>query len=86
MTQRNTTHIHSLGPVTALILCHYLAFDQSASLIQLRAILNFYFYTNKNLKFALTGFWGFGVLALLHLPKCSTDLNYGPCPPARGLV
>ena len=24
-----------------------------------------------------------GVLALLLLPKCSTDLNYGPCPPAR---
>ena len=24
-----------------------------------------------------------GVLALLLLPKSSTDLNYGPCPPAR---
>ena len=24
-----------------------------------------------------------GFLALLLLPKCSTDLNYGPCPPAR---
>ena len=24
-----------------------------------------------------------GVLALLLLPKCSTDLNHGPCPPAR---
>jgi len=24
-----------------------------------------------------------GVLALLLLPKCSTDLDYGPCPPAR---
>ena len=24
-----------------------------------------------------------GVLALLLLPKCSIDLNYGPCPPAR---
>ena len=24
-----------------------------------------------------------GVLALLLLPKCSTDLNYDPCPPAR---
>ena len=24
-----------------------------------------------------------GVLALLLRPKCSTDLNYGPCPPAR---
>ena len=24
-----------------------------------------------------------GVLALLLLPKCSTDLNYGPCPPTR---
>ena len=24
-----------------------------------------------------------GVLAFLLLPKCSTDLNYGPCPPAR---
>ena len=24
-----------------------------------------------------------GVLALLLLPKCSTDLNYVPCPPAR---
>ena len=23
------------------------------------------------------------VLALLLLPKCSADLNYGPCPPAR---
>ena len=24
-----------------------------------------------------------GVFALLLLPKCSTDLKYGPCPPAR---
>ena len=24
-----------------------------------------------------------GFLALLLLPKCSTDLNYGLCPPAR---
>ena len=24
-----------------------------------------------------------GFLALLLLPKCSADLNYGPCPPAR---
>ena len=24
-----------------------------------------------------------GFLALLLLPKCSTDLEYGPCPPAR---
>ena len=24
-----------------------------------------------------------GFLAFLLLPKCSTDLNYGPCPPAR---
>ena len=27
-----------------------------------------------------------GFLALLLLPKCSTDLNYGPCPPARDFV
>ena len=27
-----------------------------------------------------------GFLALLLMPKCSTDLNYGPCPPARDRV
>ena len=29
-------------------------------------------------------FWVFAVLASLLLPKWSGDLNYGPCPPARG--
>ena len=31
--------------------------------------------------FTFSAFMGF--LALLLLPKCSTDLKYGPCPPAR---